>query len=116
MKVIIAILLAVLMLCACGAAETASTDFVPDQTTEQPQLVGAVQDTTGVAQDPKTLAESCIDAPVADLFALIGQPDSSEYAPSCMNPGVGEDGMLYYEGFVVYTYKEGNTETVSYVE
>ena len=53
---------------------------------------------------------------MADLFALIGQPESSEYAPSCMNPGVGEDGVLYYDGFVVYTYKEGDTETVDYVE
>ena len=51
-----------------------------------------------------------------DLYALIGEPGSSDYAPSCLNPGVGEDGNLYYEGFIVYTYREGDTETVTYVE
>lgn len=116
MKVTIVILLAALMLGACGVAENAPTGTAPDQTTQQTQPAGATQGTTGTAQDLKALAESCIDAPVADLFALVGQPESSEYAPSCMNPGVGEDGVLYYDGFVVYTYKEGDTETVDYVE
>lgn len=107
MRMTVALLLVALLmsLCACAQPQVVPTDATPGQT----------QDTTGT-QDPKALAESCIDAPVADLFALIGQPQSSEYAPSCMNPGVGEDGVLYYDGFVVYTYKEGDTETVDYVE
>ena len=113
MRITVALLLVALVLglCACGQPQVAPTDA----TTQATQAVGGQQDVTGT-QDPKALAESCIDAPVADLFALIGQPESSEYAPSCMNPGVGEDGMLYYDGFVVYTYKEGDTETVDYVE
>ena len=41
-------------------------------------------------------------------------PESSDYAPSCL--GEGEDGNLYYDGFVVYTYRENGTETVEYVE
>ena len=78
-------------------------------------------ETTGAAEttqaaDPVELAKSCIDKPLSELIALIGEPESSDYAPSCLNPGQGEDGMLYYDGFVVYTYKEGDTETVQDVE
>ena len=114
MRITVALLLVALVLglCACGQTQAAPTDAA----TQATQAVGGEQDATTGTQDPKALAESCIHAPVADLFALIGQPESSEYAPSCMNPGVGEDGMLYYDGFVVYTYKEGDTETVDYVE
>lgn len=47
---------------------------------------------------------------VSSLYAAIGRPNGSSYAPSCM--GEGEDGELFYNGFTVYTYREGNTETV----
>ena len=114
MIMILACLL-LLSLCACGAAQqgtpstTAGTtgDTVADdtvETTEATQNLG----------DLIALAESCIDKPVAELYALIGEPNSSDYAPSCM--GDGEDGNLYYDGFIVYTYREGDTETVYYVE
>ena len=62
-------------------------------------------------------AESCIGGSVEDLYALIGEPSSSDYAPSCLG-GVatgGEDGMLYYDGFIVYTYREGDNERVDVV-
>ena len=52
--------------------------------------------------------------PVEDLIAAIGEPLSSDYAPSCL--GEGEDGNLYYDGFTVYTYRDDTGETVSYVE
>lgn len=116
MKKIIAILLvclSVLWLCACGQSEDGGA-ATPSETT------GTVQDNqeTGdtAAADPKVLAQSCEGESVEVLIGLIGQPQSSEYAPSCLNPGQGEDGMLYYDGFVVYTYKDGDTETVEYVE
>jgi hypothetical protein len=51
---------------------------------------------------------------VEDLYAAIGSPVSSDYAPSCL--GDGDDGNLYYEGFTVYTYRENGEETVTYVE
>lgn len=88
MKRILAIILclSLLFLCACGAKKT-----------------------------DKELAESCIDKSVEELYELIGQPESSDYAPSCLGEG-GEDGNLYYDGFIVYTYREGNVETVHYVE
>lgn len=87
----------------------------PSQTESQPgESTEATTDTT--AADLKALAESCIDKTVEELIALIGEPESSEYAPSCLNPGVGEDGNLFYADFTVYTYREGDKEVVTYVE
>ena len=45
-----------------------------------------------------------------ELRAAIGGPEAEEYVPSCL--GDGEDGVLTYPGFTVYTYREGDTETV----
>ena len=73
-----------------------------------------IQQFLDTAADLKALAESCIDKPVAELYALIGEPESADYAPSCL--GEGEDGNLVYEDFVVYTYREGEEEVVTYVE
>ena len=90
MKKIVALLLAVVMLlglCACGAEK--KSDF--------------------------ERAESCLDKSVQELYRLIGEPPKKDYAPSCLGEG-GEDGNLYYDGFIVYTYKEGEKETVRYVE
>lgn len=114
--------LLLLSLCACAGNET-PTEPVSSQgsTTEATEQISdstaAVADTTEAAQeptDPKALANSCLEKSVDDLYALIGQPQSSDYAPSCLGPG--EDGMLYYDGFIVYTYRENGVETVDYVE
>lgn len=62
-------------------------------------------------------AESCIDKSVEELYDLIGEPNSSDYAPSCLGGEVsGEDGNLYYDGFIVYTYRDASGERVHYVE
>lgn len=102
-------------LCACGGQrqETpeTTTNVAGDTTVDSTETT--TTETQGVS-DRKALAESCIDKPVAELYALIGEPNSSDYAPSCM--GDGEDGNLYYDGFIVYTYREGNEESVYYVE
>lgn len=47
---------------------------------------------------------------VSSMISAIGAPNSSSYAPSCL--GAGEDGELLYDGFTVYTYREGDSETV----
>ena len=57
-------------------------------------------------------AKRCIDQDVSVLYGAIGEPEGSDYAPSCLNPGKGEDGELYYDGFTVATYREGETEIV----
>lgn len=58
----------------------------------------------------KADAQAFIGRSASSLIAAIGQPLSRSYAPSCL--GDGEDGELIYSGFTVYTYREGDTETV----
>ena len=129
MKKMIVMLLAFVLLlglCACGKEEPAPTEPVINV---QPKVEAtvAVEETAAPteapteaateaapAADQKTLAESCIEKDISELYALIGEPASSEYAPSCLVEG--EDGALYYDGFVVYTTREGDVETVYYVE
>ena len=48
------------------------------------------------------------------LESALGAPTSKSYSPSCM--GEGEDGIWTYDGFTVYTYKEGGSETVEAVQ
>ena len=97
MKKWIALILCILMLGLCACANTQNQDDTTPQKT------------------PKELAQSCIDKPVEDLYALVGQPESSDYAPSCLAEG-GEDGNLYYADFTVYTLRTGDTEIVKDVE
>ena len=100
LTLLIACMLALsLCLCACGNDTDADT---------QPS------ETETLTADKKALAESCIEKTVQELYDLIGEPESSEYVPSCLGPG--EDGNLYYADFTVYTYREGDTETVRVVE
>lgn len=57
------------------------------------------------------LAKTFVDKDVQDLIDELGEPLERSYAPSCL--GDGEDGELRYEGFSVYTYREGERETVT---
>ena len=58
------------------------------------------------------IAAGMLGAEVSELFAAIGQPNSSEYTASCLVDD-GEDGLLYYDGFTVSTTRFANgTETV----
>lgn len=135
MKKLIALLLAaclILGLCACGKTNVENPPVQENPTPSQPAATDPAPtepDPTEpeATEPPETqptepdlsdfeLAQSCIDLSVEELYALIGEPESSDYAPSCLNPDVGEDGNLYYDGFIVYTYREGDVETVSYVE
>lgn len=119
-KLMILILACVLLLslCACGKAQEEAPTATTAATAATTATVATdAPDPTEATQQPKdlkALAQSCIDKPVAELYALIGQPNSSDYAPSCM--GDGEDGNLYYDGFIVYTYREGDSESVHFVE
>ena len=130
-KIVILLLAADLLqgLCACGKEEAAPTEPVlnvqpkeeaavvpeaPEPVIETQASAEAAPETAAPAADKKALAESCIDKDISELYALIGEPESSDYAPSCMVEG--EDGSLYYDGFVVYTTREGDVETVYYVE
>ena len=140
MKKILSLMLAamlVLGLAACGDAGSTETpaptaapsETAPEDTTSPTE---AVEDTTSPTEavegtaapedgenggDASLLetAKTFEGAPVEDLIAAIGEPESSDYAPSCL--GEGEDGNLYYDGFTVYTYRDTDgQETVNYVE
>lgn len=115
-KTMIILLICVLLigLCACSGQQQDPTNVTNGTENTTVESTETQTTETQSAKDPKALAESCIDKPVADLYALIGEPNSSDYAPSCM--GDGEDGNLYYDGFTVYTYREGDEESVHYVE
>ena len=129
MKKLIVMLLATLMLlslAACGGEE-APAEEVKIEAQPKVEATVAVEATAAPTEAPteaateadpaadrKALAESCIDKDISELYALIGEPESAEYAPSCLVEG--EDGSLYYDGFVVYTTREGDVETVYYVE
>lgn len=101
MKKLTALLLTLLLLCLCACGNAGSG-------TESKALT---------AEEKKALATECIDQSVAVLYEKVGQPVSSDYVPSCLDPdGGAEDGELAYQGFIVYTYRKGDTETVVDVE
>ena len=135
MKKITCLLLALaLLLClaACGgepaadAGEPVAESEEPVAESEEP----VAESEEPVAESEEPVAESEAPAEEAtpletakefeganleDLIAAIGEPQSSDYAPSCL--GEGEDGNLYYDGFTVYTYRDvDGTEVVNYVE
>lgn len=120
-------------LCACGSGEPASipasspasTESTPAPTPEatpeleepSPQPSEEPAEETPDAEPEESLkdiAMGFVGKELSELIAAIGEPESSDYAPSCL--GDGEDGNLYYDGFTVYTYREGGVETVEYVE
>lgn len=118
-KLIVAMLCLTALLAGCGA-DPQPTETTTQPTTQTEATTKAPTETTTEAPTEanslKAQAEICIGKNVEELIALIGEPQSSDYAPSCLNPGVGEDGNLYYEGFTVYTYKEDGVEEVVDVE
>ena len=134
-KIIVLMLAAILLLslCACGAEvpegdgtlQITAKPKTEETTANVEETTGTVEETTAAAtettaaeetkdSEQKALAMSCIDKDISELYALIGKPNSSDYASSCLVDG--EDGMLYYDGFVVYTTRENGVEKVYYVE
>ena len=125
MKKALTVLLAALLalsLAACGNAgtePTAAPTEEPAATEPAATEPAAEPEETEPAAEPEDslleTAKTFEGADVNELIAAIGEPESSDYAPSCL--GEGEDGNLYYDGFTVYTYRDTDgTETVNYVE
>lgn len=56
----------------------------------------------------KLQAAAQYKAPIESLKALLGEPLSTSYSPSCL--GTGEDGLWKYKNFVVATYKDVSGE------
>ena len=125
MKNILSLALAMILalgLAACGESgtepsaapsEPAAVDTTtPDPAAESAETAEPAEETGGSLLE---IAKGYEGANVDELIAAIGDPNSSDYAPSCL--GEGEDGNLYYDGFTVYTYRDtSGAETVNYVE
>lgn len=124
MKKLISIILlcaTAVLLCACGSAapdkSSSGGSAVPPMQTasgSDAQAASAAPEDNAAENEQKTLAESYIGKEVSELYDAIGKPESVSYASSCL--GSGEDGELVYNGFTVYTYKEGDSEVVQNVQ
>ena len=66
------------------------------------------------AKPTASQASGYVGSSASTLESALGAPTSKSYSPSCM--GEGEDGIWTYDGFTVYTYKEGGSETVEAVQ
>ena len=66
------------------------------------------------AKPTASQASGYVGSSASALESALGAPASKSYSPSCM--GEGEDGIWTYDGFTVYTYKEGGSETVEAVQ
>lgn len=137
-KTISAVLAAVLLLCAAGCAAQKQEEspnmqpMAPVAVTDEqaasestaavlPVEVPASADQAEPAAEPEVLteedpelfekAQELIGAPVQALYDAIGEPQSSQYAASCETDGA-DDGMLFYEGFYIWTVRTDEDETV----
>lgn len=136
---LILIIMMFALMCACGSSSDSDNSAVStpaasqsssetevsepavepsEEPVEEPEVTPDMGENAGETQPDeqslKDIAMGFVGAEVSELIAAIGEPESSDYAPSCL--GDGEDGNLYYDGFVVYTYRENGVETVEYVE
>ena len=66
------------------------------------------------AKPTASQASGYVGSSASALESALGAPTSKSYSPSCM--GEGEDGIWTYDGFTVYTSKEGGSETVEAVQ
>ena len=121
-NLILILLVAVMLfsLCACGGSEEkpANMESVLPGAESGVETEDEAQNSPADAAEPETnedkaLAESMIGEEVSKLIEAIGEPESADYAGSCLGPG--EDGELHYDGFTVYTYKEGDSEIIQNV-
>ena len=116
----------VFSLSACGGAPEAAPSPAAEPTSAPPApSASSVLPGSGLQSAPEETSSpeaSAVDMAafeaalalkgeaVSALYDAIGEPSGSSYAPSCLGPG--EDGELYYDGFTVATYREGNKEIV----
>ena len=87
-----------------SAVEPEPTD---DQTSAS---TGSQPPTEGPAAATLEDVQALVGQDVANLYAIAGQPQDSHYEYSCSGPG--DDGILYYQDFIVFTYVEDGVETI----
>ena len=83
----------------------------PEPTGDQTSAsTGSQPPTEGPAAATLEDVQALVGQDVANLYAIAGQPQDSHYEYSCSGPG--DDGILYYQDFIVFTYVEDGVETI----
>lgn len=117
-------------LCACGGGALSPTPVpaqTPEPTPDMTEILAASAsdaeqaaqnlppasstDLSAVDEELYNLALECIGLTVEELYDAIGEPGNIQYGASCEEEGA-EDGMLFYDGFYVWTVKTEEQETV----
>lgn len=83
-----------------------TTDSEPPQGTEAPSQQPVENTSTATLGEVLAL----VGQDVNNLYAIAGTPLDSHYEYSCSGPG--DDGILYYQDFIVFTYVENGLETI----
>lgn len=130
---ILALMMALVMLCtACGGSKTeeepeateapAATELptvtAPPQQAAEEDIVSAEDNSApeqmtnsdwlaSLSEEQRKVEEELVGGKVEDLIAALGEPERKEYSTSCLVAD-GEDGVFYYDGFVVMTTKFPN--------
>ncbi|MBE6981936.1 MAG: hypothetical protein E7437_06425 [Ruminococcaceae bacterium] len=107
-------LMLILVMLLCGGLWACAEEKEAAVTT-QPTVV----EDTWEGPTPEDEARDLIGSPVEELLNLVGTPEKIEYYPSPMSEDTDypiEEGMYYYDSFVVVTLKEGESEMVYGVE
>ena len=86
----------------------------PESKPAQSKPAASAPAETKPAEPAASQASGYVGSSASALESALGAPTSKSYSPSCM--GEGEDGIWTYDGFTVYTYKEGGSETVEAVQ
>lgn len=112
--------LALSLLTACAGKENVpAAEQTPPAPVTAPVGEPAVQPEPEPAEQPAApesdageleKALACVDQEISALYDAVGEPEESRYEPSCSGPG--DDGVLSYDGFIVFTYREDGVETV----
>lgn len=119
----------VMSFAACGAekesvAESAPVEVTATPTVEEIMLASetnaaahaeavppASATNTSLDQAAYETAQEFVGLSVEELYEAIGEPTDTQYAASCLEDNA-EDGMLFYDGFYVWSLRKGNQETV----
>lgn len=124
-RMILSALLISMFLCLCACGQQAAPEPTPTPAPVSPVVTStlpgadisaapAPAEETPAApeydEEKFNAALDCKGKDVSVLYEAIGEPADSSYASSCL--GKGDDGELYYDGFTVATYREGENETV----
>ena len=107
-------------LCACGHSKAA--DPVTPSPIPTPEGVVSATDTSAPqasstdtnAQSAMQTAQNYVGRTVQEMYAAIGEPKETAYSPSQDQPDA-EDGMLFYDGFYIWTLRTADSEVVQEV-